>query len=140
MGLYILQVGGMFTAAQIVTQGTITWPKMLNSIIIKGAFQMLFGGFFPPKEYPPPALRNFFCLQYLVEMGDTLFPLIHYEKSATLTQEKNHLQMLKMARFWPNYLFWAERSKMRHFGQKSRNRGFWVKMPLLGRKFQNWDV
>ena len=61
MGLYILQVGGMFTAAQIVTQGTITWPKMLNSIIIKGAFQMLFGGFFPPKEYPPPALRNFFA-------------------------------------------------------------------------------
>ena len=45
MGLYILQVGGMFTAAQIVTQGTITWPKMLNSIVIKRAFQMLFGGF-----------------------------------------------------------------------------------------------
>ena len=61
MGLYILQVGGMFTAAQIVTQGTITWPKMLNSIVIKRAFQMLFGGFFPPKEYPPPALRNFFA-------------------------------------------------------------------------------
>ena len=51
----------MFTAAQIVTQGTITWPKMLNSIVIKRAFQMLFGGFFPPKEYPPPALRNFFA-------------------------------------------------------------------------------
>ena len=45
MKLSILQVGGMFTAAQIVAQGTITWLYLLNSIVIKEAFQILFGGF-----------------------------------------------------------------------------------------------
>ena len=44
------QVGGMFTAAQIVAQGTITWLYLLNSIVIKEAFQILFAGTFCPKN------------------------------------------------------------------------------------------
>ena len=51
---------------------------MQDPSLEKGAGQKLFGGFFPPREYPPPLSAN------LAEMGS---PPPHYRKFANLAQE-----------------------------------------------------